>query len=333
MARVARAAGRSEASRRLCEEVLAAARAARDAELLAEAALLHGMDVRPGIIDRAQVALLEEASAALGERAPGLGCRVRARLATAMQPAMDPSVPIMTARDAVRRARQTGDAAVILDVLDLAAWGVYQAPLEERIAWSTELLQRALAAGDLPKALAAYAWLAFQRLETSDFEMFGRDTESMLALSAEVGHPRHRWRALLLASCRAITLGHFAESDRYVIEVVELAALIDDPAIALSLASHEVLRGRLRRGEPAAQCEAIGKVESALSSAWEGELIGATLRASCWARMEDVEATRKELAIIGSRASIIYADLTLSAYLAEAYALAGTDDQRRDVRD
>src|SRR5262249_7273572 len=93
VARVARAAGRSGGSRHLCEEVAASARAAGDAELLARAALLHAADVRPGVVDRAQVALLEEARAALVDRSPELACVVLARLATALQPAPDPSVP------------------------------------------------------------------------------------------------------------------------------------------------------------------------------------------------------------------------------------------------
>ena len=215
VARIARAAGRSDASRRLCEEVVEAARTAGDAELLARAALLHGADVRLGIVDRSQVALLDEAREALGDSEPELGCRVLARLATALVPAPDPAVPMGMAREAIRRARDTRDDAAILDVLDVAAWGLYEAPLPERTALSEELLERSLRAGDLPKALIAYEWLAFHHLEGGDFDAFHRDAASMLALSDEIGHPRHRWRALLIASGRAIMLGHFAESDRY----------------------------------------------------------------------------------------------------------------------
>ncbi len=174
VARLARAAGNSEAGRRLCADVIEAARATGDAELLARAALLQGADVRLGVVDRSQVALLEEARDLLGERAPALGCRVLARLATALVPAPDPNVPMNLTREAIRKARATGDEVAILDVLDLAGWGLYEAPHPERTAVSQELLERALRARDLPKALIAYEWLAFHHLEDGEFDAFSR---------------------------------------------------------------------------------------------------------------------------------------------------------------
>ncbi len=332
VARIARAAGRSDASRRLCEDVMESARSARDAELLARAALLHGAEVRLGIVDRSQVALLEEARDALGDRAPALGCRVLARLATALVPAPDPTVPMELAREAIRKARETGDEAAILDVLDVAAWGIYDAPLPERTALSQELLERALRARDLPKALMAYEWLAFHHLEAGDFEAFDRDAESMLALSDEIGHPRYRWRALLIASGRATVLGHFAESDRYVTEVAELRTLTDDPTLPFAFAMHELMRTRTQRrdGEVIAAMARVGQATEGISQA---TVMGAVVRASCAARMRDVERTRAELAVVGSRGWLFAVDPMPTAMLAEAFALAGNDDDRRRGRE
>ena len=331
VARIARMAGRSDESRRLCEEVVQSARAAGDAERLALAALLHGADVRPGIVDRSQVALLEEARATLGDSRPELGCRVLARLATALVPAPEPLVPIGMAREAIRRARETRDDAAILDVLDIAAWGLYDAPLPERSALSEELLERALRANDLPRALVAYEWLAFHHLEAGEFDAFHRDAESMLALSDEIGHPRYRWRALLIASGRAILLGHFAESDRYRTEVAELTAITDDPVLPFALAAHDVARIRMQRrdGDLEAAVARLAQVTEGMS---HGTLMAALARATCSARMEDVQATRAQLANMGSRALTVDEDLTPAALLAEAYALAGTDDERRRIR-
>jgi tetratricopeptide (TPR) repeat protein len=331
VARIARAAGRSDASRRLCEEVVEGARADGNAELLARGALLHGADVRLGIVDRSQVALLEAARAALGDATPELGCRVLARLATALVPAPDRNVPMDMAREAIRRARETGDDEAILDVMDVAAWALYDAPLPERSALSSELLDRALRVGDLPRALIAYEWLAFHHLEAGEFDAFHRDAESMLALSEEIGHPRYRWRALLIASGRATLLGHFAESDRYVTEVAELLALTDDPTLPFALAAHDVARLRTQRrdGDAPAALAKMGHVTEGMSQA---ALMAALLRASSAARMEDVEATRAEIAIMGSRATTHDMDFTPAALLAEVYALAGTGDERRRIR-
>jgi len=329
---VARAAGRAEVSRRLCAEVVAYARAQNDGELLARAALLYGADLRPGVIDRSLVTLLQEARAALGPSAPGLEARLLARLAAALQPAIEPKAPMAMARDAIRRAYETRDDCVILEVLELAGAALVDyAPVEERIDLSAELLMRALRVGDRPKALRAYARLAFDHLERGDFEAFDRHTEGMLALSEELGHPRHRWRALLIASARAVTLGYFAESDRYVTEAERLAALTDDPAIALSLVAHDVLRARTTRRDEALRAR-LAKLESEMNGVPEAPLIAAVVRATCFARLEDVDAVRKELTFIGARAAMLDSDPTFLTFMAESYALAGTDDERRRVR-
>jgi len=331
VARVARDAGRSDVSRRLCEELVQAARAHGDAELIARAALLHASDVRPAVMDRNQLALLEEAYSALGDASPELGCRVLARLATALQPAPDPRVPQELAREAIRRARALADDALLLEVLDVAAWGLYEAPLAERGRCSAELLERALAANDRPRALIAYEWRAFQQLEAGQLEAFSSAAERMLALSDEIGHPRYRWHALLIASARAMTLGYFAESDRYVTEVAALAALTDDPALPFALAIHELMRGRLRcRDEE--QRAAIANLESWLKEVPPAALMGPWLRAGCCARLEDLAATRAELDLIGARLSAFQDDPMLSL-LAEAYAFAGTGAERRWLRD
>jgi hypothetical protein len=331
VARVAREAGRSDASRRLCEEVVASARAAGDAELFARAALLHAADVRPGMIDRAQLALLEEARTLLGERAPELRCVVLARLATALQPAPDPAVPGAMTREALRRAHETANEAAILDVLELAGWGLYWAPLAERTALSTEFLERALRADDLPRSLDAYAWLAFCHVGARDFDAFERTVASMLALSDEIGHPRRRWRALLLGSALATSLGRFAESDRCVTEVARLAPLIDDPAVGLSLVFHDIMRGWLQRRDDQVRA-ALPKLEAVTQGMPAAPIFCAIVRAACWARMEDAAATRAELASVGARAAIAEAQHVSAAQLAEAYALVGTDDDRRRIR-
>jgi hypothetical protein len=311
--------------------VVASARAAGDAELLARAALLHAADVRPGIIDRSQVALLEEARAALGPRAPELACVVLARLATALQPAPDPAVPGAMTHEAIERAYETKDERVILEVLQLAGWGLYWAPLAERTRLSAELLDRALRVDDLPKALDAYAWLAFCHVEAGDFEAFERTVASMLALSDEMGHPRRRWRALLLGSAHATLLGRFAESDRYVTEVARLAPLTDDPAVGFALVFHEIMRGRLQRRDDDVRA-ALQKLDDVSEGMPAASLFRAVVRATCLARMEDAPAVRAELARLGARASAAEGQFIPAVQLAEAYALVGTDEDRRRIR-
>src|SRR5262249_29701775 len=66
-ASLARRAGRYSECRNACEEVMTAARLRGDARLLSRAVLTALAELRPGVVDAGSVALLEEASAALGD--------------------------------------------------------------------------------------------------------------------------------------------------------------------------------------------------------------------------------------------------------------------------
>jgi hypothetical protein len=331
-ARLARAAGRSDVTRSICERVIRDAHG--NANAFSEAALLHASDVRPGVIDRTQVTFLEQARDMLGATNPALRCRVLARLATALQPAKDPSIPIALTHEAIAGARKSGDAGTLLAVLALAPWGLYTAPLAERVAMVNELRERAIVADDLEKAIQANVMLALYHIEASDLAAFDATVDTLLGLAEAAGHPRHRWRPLLLASMRAITRGQFAESERFVTEVAELAALIDDGALPRTLRLHEIFRARAaRRDEEVAQ--RLLALDEALRISVDAPMFGAILRAACAARIRDEAATRDALALIGGGGSFtaFFADLGPAVFLAEAFALAGTDEQRRVARD
>jgi hypothetical protein len=329
VARIARAAGQAEASRRICLEVAAAAR--NDPEHLARAALLLASDVRPGVIIRDEIALLEDARAAIGDDASPLGCHVLARLAVALVPAVDPQPPIAMAKEAIAHARAANDSALLRDVLDLSQWPFTYASLDERVALATELREVAMRDDDAPRALVAWSQLAIARLENGDFSAFDRDVDEMLAFSDRIGHPRHRWRAVLFASARALAFGRFAESDRWVTETSQLAALTDDAALPLSLAVHDVMRWRLRRrADELAAAQA--RLEVALENAWQKTLFSAVMRAGNAARMEDHAGTRAALDVMGASASMFENPAMFSLFLAEPYALVGSEDERRRGR-
>jgi len=332
-AEIARAAGRTDVARSACERVAAAARAQGQPELFARAVLLHAEDVRPDVIDRRQVALLEEARLLLGDGAPSLSCRVLARYATALQPAVDQAAVLELSRAALQLARSAGDEEALIYVLEQLRWGMYLAPLEQRLALGTELLERALARGDGAKTLAAYTALAFHRLERGELAAFERCVDQLLTLSDRLGHPRHRWRPLLLASMRSAMCGRFAECERFVAEVSELAALVDDPSLALALATHERMRRRLQRHD-AEMRAAEGEQQRLLGEQVAFASIEIALyRAACCARSRDVAGTVAALSALGTRAELLLAEPTCATLVAEAYALAGTEAERRSMRE
>ncbi|MEO8179053.1 MAG: AAA family ATPase [Deltaproteobacteria bacterium] len=245
LAGLAQAAGRHGEARALCREVLVSARSTHDAALIARAALTWGSELRPGTVDRELLAALTLARAELGQSAqPGadhalLGCRVLARLAAVLQPAPDPNVPIALALQAIERARILGDEGVLIEVLHVGGSALVDfAPIELRRHSHEELLARALARSDHGRALSALARLAMDQAEHGDFSEWDRSVDRLLELAAQIGTPRQRWRPLLLGSMRALAKGNVLESERLLLEVRELAALTDDPALALSLTAH-----------------------------------------------------------------------------------------------
>jgi hypothetical protein len=332
-ARVAHEAGKVAECGRHCERVFALARATGNAAAFARAALLLGENLRPGVVDPTLVSRLEEARAMLGEQHEALACRVDARLASALQPHRDPEFPIGLARAAIAKARDLADDEVVLDVLDTATSALVDfAPVGERLAIYEEILRRATVAGAAARVLRAHTRLANDHAHTGDFAAYDRDVDAALATSAELGHPRVRWRALLLASMRAIARGEFAESDRMLVEIEELSGLIDDPALQLSLPAHRAMRGWVMHDDEA--CLRGDAAVLAASAAFSLPRLPVTLfRVGLHARLEDAAVTAGLLGSGDALLDAFAAEPQTIAFLAEAIALCGPEVSCRRARD
>jgi hypothetical protein len=331
LASLARAAGKHADAARLCEEVAAEARARSDATLLAQAALSRGEELRPGVVDRRLVGLLEEALALESDGA--LACLLRARLAAALQPAADPQFPVAMARDAIAAARETGDERVLLRVLETAGSALVDfAPIEERVAVAEELFELAERCGDRPKMLRALTRIALDRAELADDRAVDLAVERALAISSDLADPRHRWRALFLASMRAIARGDVAGSDRHLTEVRAIAALTDDPALELTLEAHVLTRARIL-GDVETMKRSLANILLATRGLPGADAIAGVLSASVFVRTGDRPAVVTELARVRPHVRSIESDAGFHALYAEACAFAGTDAERRRARE
>lgn len=330
---LARAAGRFAEARAICDKVLGRARIERDPGLLADAALALGAALQPGVVDATLVGALTEAQQALGDTEPALGCLVRARLAAALQPAPNPREPIEMALSAIADARRLGDPELLREVLFYAGSALVDlARPEERLECANELLQLAERTGDRARALHATIRLAMEHVTGGDFSAFSDDVDRALRLADELGHaPRHRWRPLLLSSMRASAAGRFDESERAMVEVRQLSAHCDDPALAMTLVAHQLLTLRLQRRDDEVK-ELFPEMQALMKGTPLGDPMKAMLTLGMSARREDEAEARSALTRVEPYIERFQQDPDFCAFVAEGVALVGSDELRRKVR-
>lgn len=235
--------------RAACTRAAAIARELGDSVLIAEAGLALGAEISIAIVSDTLVGLLEEALGGLPGEPSALRARVLARLAAALQPAIDPRVPMQRAREAIQMARSLGDSETLRIVLyGAGAALVDYAPPQERIDVDQETLRLAQHAGDRLQAFRARLRLFVDHMELG--EMFAADAV-LLALSElanELGRPRQLWYAAMFQAARATLGGRFVDAERWLARALEVGAQRDDPVLQLSLESY-YLGHAMTRGE------------------------------------------------------------------------------------
>ncbi|MFO0746416.1 MAG: hypothetical protein U1F43_12180 [Myxococcota bacterium] len=199
-----------------CLEAAALARALGDAERLARAALVFGTHLGFGSVDPDLVRLLDEALRGVGPSDTPLRARLLARLAAAMQPADDPTGPIVMAREALALARRVGDDRTRLEVLTAAGSALsYFADPAERVDIASELARTARAMGDKVRLARALLRLAVDHLELGQVAAADAHIAEHAVVVAELRLGAFTWVASLLATTRAIHDGRFEDAERH----------------------------------------------------------------------------------------------------------------------
>ncbi|MDQ1521070.1 MAG: hypothetical protein QOI55_2143, partial [Actinomycetota bacterium] len=179
------------------ERAATTARTAGRRHDLARAALgfgtgLGGFEVR--IADVRQIALLEEASSALGGDESALACFVRARLSVALSFLDDVERRRMLARDALDMAQRVGDSGAHAHAL--AAWcDVIAGPshTEERLAAATDILAFAREAGIHELVLVGHRHRVLAFLELGDVTRAVREIGAFERATARYPLPIVTW--------------------------------------------------------------------------------------------------------------------------------------------
>jgi DNA-binding CsgD family transcriptional regulator len=187
------------------------------AEEVARASLGLGLEFTAGIVDQVEVALLEDALAALGEADSPLRARVLARLAKALLFTPQAERRLALSEEAVELARRLGDAATLAAVLydrHLAIWGSEKAEVAgERLAAATEVVRLAERIGDRAMALRGRGLRRTDLLELGDLAGFDAELEASERTADELRQLHHRWQLPLARATRASLAGRFAEAE------------------------------------------------------------------------------------------------------------------------
>ena len=223
------AAGDLPAARDAYREAAEVARRRGDAGQLARAALgfgagLGGFEVR--LFDPAQVALLEEALAALDPRPSALRAWVLARLSVALSFMDADARRLALSEQAVAMARQVGDPSVLGHAL-AGHCDAIPGPdhCDARLAEAAEVVRLARAAGDRPLELLGRRLRVVALLETGDVAGADMEIERFAQLAEQLRQPLYRWYVPLWRGMRALMRGDREVAARQCAAAEEIGAL------------------------------------------------------------------------------------------------------------
>lgn len=277
-----------------CIAAASKARAEGDAELLAKAALEHGMHLIYATVDADLVSLLEESLEALDPSDSALRARVMARLAAALQPAEDPEGPMALAREAIGMARRLDDPETLLDTLRNGGSAMVDlGDLEERIALDREHAVLAEELGNLVEALRGNLRSAMDYLELQRLDDAYRAMHACERIAEELDHPAYAWLPAALKALRALWEGDLKAAETLIEQARSLGERGSDPNASVVYAMQKT-RLLQYRGDFEHQLPLLEK----LDGHWSGTDVGRTT-VNVIVGAEHVAAGRLDLALRG----------------------------------
>ena len=220
------------------------------ADVLAAAALGIGADTggfEVRLHDHAQLALLDEALAMVGDSDIALRSRLLARRSVAATNEATAQQRGADSDEAVRLARQAGDPRAL--AYALSAWCDANAAPEHtaaRLEAAAEMLAAGEASGDREAVLTARRFRVVALLESGDPEVHA-EIERFAGVAESLGQPLYRWYVPLFAGMQALLRGDLDEAER---RANEAAALGEEAGStnALMLANTQLAGIEFERG-------------------------------------------------------------------------------------
>ncbi len=217
-------AGMEAEARTTFQAAAATARLLGDPGLLGKAALgFAGQWSVLGRVDKARLALLEEALGGLGAEHGILRARLLARLALELYYSGEPERRLALSEQAVELARELGDPRTLATCLDARHYALWRPEtVHERLEVAAELRRVAEETGDPELELEGAGWTVVDLLELGDVQ--GADVQIAAAskLAEALQRPLWRWWASQLRCTRAQLAGRFDEAERLADETLAI---------------------------------------------------------------------------------------------------------------
>ena len=323
-------AGDHHAGRATCRDAADLARELDAKELLARAALAYGSVFRFGEVDPNLVGLLEDALIALGPDDDALRAHVLARLASALQPAPDPLVPIEMARESIAMARRIGDDHTLLMTLRSACSALADlGDPAERAVLNAEHVTIAQRLEDPVEMLRGSLRLILDRYELGDVGGATRALTDAEALAARIDLPHYGWPVAALKGLGALRAGRFSDTIAFAAQAAAWAEDARDPNAPRGLLLQRTYLERLR-GDTQAFASRLGEVRGRFAGLSFVHVMTNALLAWLHAFQGRTEAAAAAIDDRMVAQVIALGDLSLLEVLSEAVALIG--DQAKAER-
>ncbi len=308
----------------LCCEVATLAATLGDPALLADAALTYGRVFVFAVVDPVMVQMLEDALDAQPAGDSATRARLLARLAGALQPAINAAEPARIAREAIATARRLKDRRALLETLHdgLSALMDVVDPNERR-RLNLEVEALALAENDPERLLRTHTRLALDHLALGEFPEADARIDAFEKLATELRASWILWRVPLFRAMRAVTHGRFAEAEKLEEEARTLALAVRDPQAERALIlHHEGLIRAAERHEDMRTLDSRARYARATfhnGPAWQD--LGSAL---VFTRVEDQEAAHAHLDSLPESLRPPADNLFALSFTAEAAAYVGS---------
>jgi DNA-binding CsgD family transcriptional regulator/tetratricopeptide (TPR) repeat protein len=306
-------------------------RAAGDADMLARAAIgLEDACWGEGRAHRGALALLEEASAALGEGESTLRIRLLSALARVLAYRGDYRRAAVVYTNATEMARRLGDQRGLAILLSRAYSARGTSTLDEILEMLTEARDLGDELGDDQIQQEAVGWRVVALIALGELEAARRDLTEFLEVAKQAIQPFWRFAGEHIGSAIALCEGHLDEAEASAEHARELESLLSGREISgihgIQMFSIRREQGRLGELAPAMRVLAHGDGSAA---AWRPGLVALLVELG----ME--EEARGELARIRAHGLEPFREalwLASLAYLTDACAAVGDEDLAALVR-